>query len=59
AREAVIPNIVYPAYISSGINAGQEVEVLEVESPRVKALIVPREVRDAPCVLCLIRGLKY
>ncbi|RCI10693.1 hypothetical protein L249_5382, partial [Ophiocordyceps polyrhachis-furcata BCC 54312] len=28
AREAVIPNTVYPAYIFSGINAGQEVECL-------------------------------
>ncbi|RCI15182.1 hypothetical protein L249_6940 [Ophiocordyceps polyrhachis-furcata BCC 54312] len=54
AGEAVVPDTVCPAYISSGVNAGQEVEVLE----RVKALVVPGEVRDAPCVLCLTGGLE-
>ncbi|RCI11378.1 hypothetical protein L249_7392 [Ophiocordyceps polyrhachis-furcata BCC 54312] len=84
AGEAVVPDTVCPAYISSGVDAGQEVEVLEVESPaeeaadgqgeaeeagedggenlggahRVKALVVPGEVRDAPCVLCLTGGLE-
>ncbi|RCI17259.1 hypothetical protein L249_2852 [Ophiocordyceps polyrhachis-furcata BCC 54312] len=84
AGEAVVPDTVCPAHIFSGVDAGQEVEVLEVESPaeeaadgqgeaeeagedggenlggahRVKALVVPGEVRDAPCVLCLTGGLE-